>query len=340
MKPLSAIVLTVVMAMVSIPANVAATEPALNPHPPGRLISVNGTSLWIETEGRGKPLVVLPGGPAASHAVMHPTFSSLANSHMIIYYDYRGRGRSKSTASATFAQDVEDLEALRASLGLKQISIYGFSYGGLVAQAYALAHPEQVSHLVLANTLYSAEMWKLNHANINAEMRNQYPEVWEQIEALRAHGAHSSSPEMQKLFSLHGGITRWFNPDNAKLIRKEPGSFNRSLYWQFVGEDIDFSNGGEVTALPDFRPRLKEFQMPVMILAGRFDRALFPRMQFDFKHYCPQATFVMLERSGSFGHIEEPETVKRLVREFLGERPSHESKAVNDLPSRSPAPKP
>ena len=326
MKLLPAIVL-LALAMASIPAHVAATEPAVNQHPPGRLISVNGTSLWIETEGRGEPLVVLPGGPAASHAVMHPTFSSLANKHTIIYYDYRGRGRSKPTARATFAEDVEDLEALRVALGLKQMSIYGFSYGGLVAQAYALAHPDHVSHLVLANTLYSAEMWKLNHANINAEMQNQYPEVWEQVQPLRAHGAHSSSPEMQKLFSVHGGITRWFNPDNAKLLRKEPGSFNRSLYWQFVGEDIDFLNGGEVATLPDFRPRLKELRMPVMILAGRFDRALFPRMQFDFKHHCPQAIFVMLERSGSFGHIEEPETVMRLLRDFLDESTSRGSKA-------------
>jgi proline iminopeptidase len=37
----------------------------------------------------------------------------------------------------------------------------------------------------------------------------------------------------------------------------------------------------------------------------------------DFKRFCPQAQFVMLERSGTFGHVEEPDVVMSLVREFL-----------------------
>jgi hypothetical protein len=37
----------------------------------------------------------------------------------------------------------------------------------------------------------------------------------------------------------------------------------------------------------------------------------------DFKRFCPQARFVMLEKSGTWGHLEEPETVMPLVREFL-----------------------
>jgi proline iminopeptidase len=288
-------------------------------HPPGRFVSVNGTRLWVETEGTGEPLVVLVGGPANSHVSLHPAFSALSDRFQVIYYDYRGRGRSDAAApgEVAFSRDVEDLEALRKALRLPRIHLYGFSYGGLVAQAYALKHPGQVDRLVLANTLYSAQMWKLNHDNINAELERQYPEIWARIETLRAGGVRSSSPEMQKLFAVHGPLIRWHNPDKAARIRKEPGSVNRTLYWEFVGDNIDFEIGGEVAALPDFRPRLHELRMPVLILAGRFDRALYPKLQLDFKRYCPQATFVMLERSGSYGHVEEPETVIPLVREFL-----------------------
>lgn len=288
-------------------------------HPPGRLVSVNNTRLWVETEGSGEPLVVLVGGPANSHVSLHPAFSALSDRFQVIYYDYRGRGRSDAAApkEVTFARDVADLEALREALGLPRIHLYGFSYGGLVAQAYALAHPDRVSRLVLANTLYSAPMWKLNHDNINLELQRQYPEVWEQIEALRAKGVRSSDPDMQKLFAVHGPLIRWYNPDNASRLRREPGSTNKMLYWEFVGDDIDFDIGGEVAKLPDFRPRLHELSMPVLILAGRYDRALYPQLQMDFKRYCPQATFVILERSGSYGHLEEPETVIPLLRDFL-----------------------
>jgi proline iminopeptidase len=295
------------------------TAPAVE-HAPGRMLPVNGTRLWVEEEGAGPPLVVLVGGPGASHVAMHPAFSALSDKFKIIYYDYRGRGRSDPSTEVTFNLDVEDLDALRVSLGHERIAIYGFSYGGLIAQGYALAHPERVSHLILANTLYSGQMWGLNHQNINRELQNQFPEIWSQIEALRERGVHSSADEMQKLFSLHSPLIRWYNPDHASRLRREAGSFNKELYSRFVGDDIDFENGGEVAKLPDFGPRLQQLRMPVLILAGRYDRALYPKLQLAFKGYCPQAKFVMLEHSGSYGHVEEPDVVVPLLREFLTAR--------------------
>jgi proline iminopeptidase len=289
-------------------------------HPPGRLVEVRDTRLWVETEGAGEPLVLLAGGPASSHVCFHPAFSQLSNDFSVIYYDYRGRGRSDSpddVRSITFADDVADLDALRTALGLEQVNLYGFSYGGLVAQQYALLHPQRVSRLVLANTVHSAEMWQRNHENIIRELQNQYPEVWEEIDRLRTAGHLSSSGEMQALFAKHSAVVRWFNPDNAQRLLTEPGARRLDLYFAFVGEDIEFFIGGEVARFPDFRPQLKQLRMPVLILAGRFDRALYPKLQMDFKRFCPQATFVMLERSGTFGHLEEPETVMPLLREFL-----------------------
>lgn len=121
---------------------------------------------------------------------------------------------------------------------------------------------------------------------------------------------------MQALFSAHGPLVRWFNPDHAGRLHAERDT---ALYFSFVGEDIEFFVGGEVARLSDFRPRLAELRMPVLILAGRFDRALYPRLQLEFRRACPQARFEMLERSGSFGHVEEPQRVMELVRSFLRE---------------------
>lgn len=302
---------------------VAVNEPSRPiAHAPGEHVNIGGTrKLWVESEGSGEPLVLLAGGPAHSHVVFHPVFSELADSQRVVYYDYHGRGRSgplDAGETATFANDVADVEALRRSLGLARISLYGLSYGGLVAQAYALAHPERVSHLVLANTLHSPEMWQRNHENINRELENQFPEAWAEIQRLRAAGVASSDPDMQALFARHGSIVRWFNPARATRLLSEPGSRNAALYYDFVGHDIDFFIGGELTRIPDFRPKLKDLAMPVLILAGRFDRALYPKLQLEFTRACPQAHFVMLERSGTWGHLEEPEVVMPLLRDFLG----------------------
>lgn len=291
-----------------------------NVHAPGRRVDIGGRTLWVEEEGNGEPLILLPGGPAASHLTFHPAFSNLSDSYRVIYYDYYGRGKSDRPSSykdITFRQDVEDLELLRRALGIEKMYVYGLSYGGLVAQGYALKYGSHVKRLVLANTLHSPEMWQKNHENINAEIKNQYPEKWDAIVEMRRKGIRSNHPDMMDAFSVATKIVRMYNPDNLSKLLKEPDSYNYDLYWEFVGTDIDFFIDKEVPKIPDFRPCLKDLSMPVLILAGRHDRALYPRYQMEFKQHCPRAEFVMMERSGSFIHIEEPERLFPLLKEFL-----------------------
>ena len=203
----------------------------------------------------------------------------------------------------TFAGDVADIAALIRALGFESVDVYGFSYGGMVAQALALDHPALVRRLILANTLHSPEMWQKNHENINREIELQYPEVWERILELRAQGVRSTDPRVQDLYRVHAKLVRFYNPDNAAKLLSEPGARNAELYPVFVGDDVEFFIGGEVAKLPDFRPRLHELRMPTMILAGRYDRALYPKYQYEFKRFAPQADFVWMERSGTFSHI-------------------------------------
>ena len=170
-----------------------------NYHAAGEYLDIPGGRLWVESEGSGEPLLLLPGGPASSHLTFHPYFSALADQYRVLYLDYRGRGKSESRTAISFASDVADIDSVRTGLGLEQLSIYGFSYGGMVAMAYALAHPTRVRRLILANTVHSPEMWQRNHENINREIANQFPEVWQQILALRAEGVRSTDPRVQAL---------------------------------------------------------------------------------------------------------------------------------------------
>jgi proline iminopeptidase len=293
-------------------------------HPAGRMYRVRGHELWVEREGKGEPVLLLSGfGPAGSHLIFHPQFSELALDHEIIYVDLFGRGRSECPADwseITFAGDVADMVALIETLGRGPVHLYGFSYGGLLAQAIALDHPHLVRTVVLANTLHSPQMWQLNHVNINREIEHQHPEVWSRIMALRAEGVVSTDPRMQQEFSVAAKLVRFYDPDNVSRLLGEKGSRNLALYARFCGADVDFIIGGELPRIPDFRHRLRGLTVPALILAGRYDRALYPALQRQFAELAPGATFRILERSGSFSHIEEPETVFGMVREFWGAR--------------------
>ena len=141
--------------------------------------------------------------PGRTHVIFHPFFTGLASTHRLIYVDLHGRGRSDQAAdltSITFADDVADVAELISELRLGPVHVYGFSYGGLLGQALALDHPDLVQSLVIANSLHSSEMWQANHANINAELARQHPDVWDQITALRAQGLKSTDPEVAAQF--------------------------------------------------------------------------------------------------------------------------------------------
>ncbi len=104
-------------------------------------VQVKGTKLWYKIEGKGEALLLIAGGPGLSHSYFQPYFSVLSDFYRIIYFDAFGCGKSdraKSPNEYTFERDVDDIEGIRKALNLEKINVLGHSYGGLVAQAYAL----------------------------------------------------------------------------------------------------------------------------------------------------------------------------------------------------------
>lgn len=284
----------------------------------GSYANVNGVKIWYETKGEGDPVVLIPGGPGNSHIYFTPWFDELAKSHKVIYYDAFGRGnsdRASDSAQYSFNRDVQDLEGLRKALGFNKWTVLGHSYGGMVAQAYALEYPQSVSKLILSNTLYSGEMWQANDDNSNNEIRNQYPEVWSKIEMLRNDGYNSSTPEHQTAYSVPSGLLYFYDASNAYKMKNDTG-FNSQVYYTIVGYDGDFIIGGDVAKL-DFRTKLKNLNMPVLIIEGRFDRVAMPRYSAKYKEYAPQAKFVMFEKSGHNPYIEETGKYFELLDDFL-----------------------
>ena len=287
-------------------------------HPAGVYAQVNGARLWYESEGHGEPLVLIAGGPGDSHSPFHPFFSRLADHYRVIYFDAFGVGKSdraKSAAEYSFARDVENLEGLRKALQLSQMNLLGHSYGGMVAQAYALKYPQAVKRLILIDTFYSGEMWQTNNDSCNDEIRKQYPEVWEQLQRLRAQGLLSSAPEHQKVYyRVPLGLFYFHDASKEKVLAKEES--NQQVYYTIAGDDADFVIGGDIAAL-DFRAELQKLKMPMLVLAGRFDRVSMPRYAVEYKKYAPEARFVIMEESGHFPFIEEAAKTLSVLRDFL-----------------------
>ncbi|MEQ1881858.1 MAG: prolyl aminopeptidase [Burkholderiales bacterium] len=125
----------------------------------------------------GVPVVFLHGGPGAGASAMHRRFFDPAH-YRIVIFDQRGAGRSRphgELRANTTPHLINDMERLRAYLGIGKWIIFGGSWGSTLALAYAEAYPERCSALVLRGIFLCRPLeidWFLNG------MRLVFPEVW------------------------------------------------------------------------------------------------------------------------------------------------------------------
>jgi proline iminopeptidase len=293
-------------------------------HPHGEFVTIMGKKIWYESAGEGQPLLLIPGA-GGSHDYFHPFFTPLERSFRVIYFDGYGRGnseRGKSPSEYTFDRDLDEIEALRQALHLGKIIVYGHSYGGFVAQAYALKYPDSVSKLVVSNIFTCGEDYQASNDHINGELQQFFPELWEKMAALHARGLTSSSEEMQKAeepyFMPTLEFLYFYNPQNAKLIAPHWNEREFSVeQWKGVaGTDWDFVVGGDLRKL-DFRSQLGSIKVPFLVVAGLRDGIVLPRLSEKFKTYAPQAKFVMFEKSGHYPFIEENALFIKTLEGFL-----------------------
>ena len=117
-------------------------------------VDVNGVSLYYEVTGHGPPLV-LAHGFACGLRMWDPQVNALARSWRVVTYDVRGHGISEAPddpAAYSQAISVADLRALLEHLKMRRAAVGGLSMGGNIALNFALAHPDMVTALIVADT--------------------------------------------------------------------------------------------------------------------------------------------------------------------------------------------
>jgi proline iminopeptidase len=149
-------------------------------------VDSHGALIYYQSVGHGAPLMIVHGGPGASHDYFLPYLLPLMRTSRLVFIDERGSGKSSKLEDArqyTIANMVEDIEAVRQALGLGKISLLGHSLGGALVQAYAFKYQKNLSHLILGSTFASTK--ELNQAlgKMKAEMD---PKERDRVNALEA----------------------------------------------------------------------------------------------------------------------------------------------------------
>lgn len=268
--------------------------------------------LYVEQEGKGEPIVLLHGGPGATHHYFHPHFSKLADSARVISYDQRGCGLSDRNKGDGYSIDqaVDDLENLRKSLGIDRWTVLGHSYGGLLAQNYAKKYPQSCKGLVL--TCASPGVLNLESGRDGTFLSEE--------ESRKIGSIHSNSnlTEPQKVYNafLNGD---WKRQNLYKPTKEEAARF--ALYeWD---HDSDFRNSiGQEADSCDLEGVFEGCSIPTLIAEGGQDMTWNKDKPEKFQQNHPNAKMVMFENSAHNPFQDEPERFFDELKGFLDRLPS------------------
>ena len=276
-------------------------------------LTVNGARLFFDTVGpqlaidgarmaERPALVVLHGGPGFDHSLMRPYFDRFADTHQVVYLDHRGNGRSGGEADTwRLAQWGDDVKAVCDQLGLVRPTVYGLSFGGMAAMAYATRHPDHPAKLILASTAARMDLpaTYAMMARLGGERARAVAETF-----WTAPSAEAAAEYMAVCMPLYNPRP---NPDGQQLQRAIMRT--QVMFHFIVGEQRTM----------DLRGDLARIACPTLVLAGGADpitplacsEAIFAALPKNL------AELEVFEAAGHGVHRDEPERAEASLRRFL-----------------------
>ncbi len=300
--------------------------PALEPHRSGRLaVDPIHTLYWEECGNpQGVPVLFLHGGPGAGIAPMHRQFFDPLH-YRIVLFDQRGAGQSTplgETRHNTTQLLVADIERLRALLGIEEWLLFGGSWGSTLALAYAQAHPQCCSGLVLRGIFLctAAEIdWFLNgirwfYPDVHAQFAAPIAEV-ERGDLLAAYcqilfgDDAAAGLEAARAWYRYEDSTLHLLPDPQLQVQSESDAVALAVarleahYFRHAG----FLEEGQLIRNVD---RIRH--LPAVIIQGRYDVICPPLSAWRLHQAWPEASLHIIPDAGHSAF--EPGIARALVR--------------------------
>lgn len=289
-------------------------------------IDAHGVLIYYMTVGHGEPLLIVHGGPGASHDYLLPYLLPLARSNKLVFIDERGSGRSEKLEDATqytVENMVEDVEQVRQALGLGKISLLGHSYGGVLAQAYAFKYQKNLTHLILGGTFYSTSAMNKVLAQ---EKQRMAPEALHKLEALEQAGLFGKGREWE---------TGRYPEEYAKLAwgdgyfpflyqhrpdpNYDPLSSNTTTSWDLYremwGSHGEFVIDGNLKSV-EYADKLPGIKVPTLIICGDHDESD-PSLSRFMHDKIAGSKLVVVPQAGHMAFVDQPALYVNSVNDFL-----------------------
>jgi non-heme chloroperoxidase len=254
-------------------------------------VELPGVHLWYnDSAGNGVPVVFMhaASGTCESWVYQLPGFSTAG--YRCLTYDRRGWGRSRPDLTGEQPGCVsDDLHGLADHLGLERFHLAATAAGGIGGLDYAVAHPERVRSLVVADSIGGLQ----DPEYLEVQHRLRPPEIQTLPVELRelSAGYRGTNPE---------GTRRWIEIEHTSRPERMHGP-------------------GQLPRQPMTFSRLETLRVPALVLVGEADLLSPPALMRLLAMHIPNCQFATMPEAGHAAHWEQPELWNRIVLEFIGQ---------------------
>ncbi len=243
----------------------------------------------FEREGHGEPLVLMHGAEA-SRQMFGPLMPHLTRHFTVIAFDQRECGDTEAPERpATLANLAHDAHKFIRALGFKRAHVFGSSFGGRVAQALAVLHPNSVDRLVLAST------WPL-------------PRLYEEL-----------CPDARRIAELRQGLpatseelATWFFPEPFLVQRPEL----RRIFANALPATARSARRA-ATVATTLGNGVADIVAPTLLIAGELDRVVPASVTLAMAGRIRGADAVLLPAIGHVTALQAPEVLAHHLIRFL-----------------------
>lgn len=321
-----------------------ALHPPIEPYASGMLDVGDGNLVYWEESGNpeGKPALAVHGGPGSGSGAGWRRYFDPAR-HRVVLFDQRGCGRSTPHASDpaadlahnTTAHLIADMERLREHLGIGGWLLLGGSWGSTLALAYAQAHPERVTEIVITGvttTRRSEIDWLYRGAG------RFFPEPWARFATgagAPAAGAAAADGDLVAAYARltndpdpavrERATTDWCDWEDAVLSGETRGASrpygDRPPAAQLAFVRICahyFAHGAWLEEGALIRDAHRLAGIPGVLIHGRLDMAAPLDTAWELARAWPDAELIVVEEGGHLGNDGSRAHALRAIERFAG----------------------
>lgn len=277
-------------------------------------VNVKGGKIWYRIIGEGKqtPILMLHGGPGGTSRSFYQ-FASLGEDRPIIIFDQLGSGRSDvltDTSLLKVENFVEQVEAVKTTLGLKEFYLHGHSWGTALALEYYLKYPKGIKAIIFNSPYFSTPVWKADADTLISTLPDS-------IQVAIRNGEKTKDFESpayknaNEVFAKNFGIRKTRLTSDLDTVPANGSEFIYNYMWG----PTEFTATGTLLHY-DRVQSLKTITVPTLFITGEFDEARSSTVKY-FQSLVRNSRFVVIEGAGhGTMHDNKSQNIKA-IKDFL-----------------------